>query len=186
MNVTVIGTGSLARAVATRALAGRGLVDLTNPIDLSVIEPLKAAFKASFSAGPKPAAMSITGPSGGGVLSGSHPPTSTRTSAPANAQQRRTVAVLPIPASPRSSTNRPEPTPACSRWSARSWSTPSRSSSSTRVSVLCSGSQCDYRDQRLPDRPIPSSVVSGPAAHPRTVPAGNRSTNRLVGAVVPT
>jgi len=41
--VAILGTGNMARGVAARALAGAVLVDVTNPVDASIFEPLDVA-----------------------------------------------------------------------------------------------------------------------------------------------
>ena len=98
-------------------------------------------------------AMSTNGPSGRGVKSGSHAPTSTR--APLSCSRRNcwTRAVLPTPASPAMKTTRPRPSIASSNCSCRYAISSSRSRTSLRVEggravVLTTGIVLSRKAQR--------------------------------------
>ena len=41
MQIAIVGTGTMARGIATRALAGAVVVDITNPLDFSTFTPLQ-------------------------------------------------------------------------------------------------------------------------------------------------
>src|SRR5688572_5317525 len=61
--------------------------------------------------------MSYSGPSGRGVVSGSHAPVKIRAAGATISQNRRTSTLFPIPASPPTNNRPPDPAPArCSRW----------------------------------------------------------------------
>ena len=85
-------------------------------------------------------ATSTNGPSGRGMKSGSHAPVSTRVFSAASAQKLRTSALLPTPASPATSTRRPDPAHTSEKDAASAASSVSRSSRSDLTAAAIPGS----------------------------------------------
>ena len=109
-----------------------------------------AGSSAASSAPPASRATSRSGPSGRGVTSGSHAPQSTRR-APRLARPRPTSAVLPIPASPATTTTRPAARE-CSSAASSAARSSSRSRSCTSAHVIAGIVRTDPRSLTHPPR----------------------------------